>query len=250
MNGQDVFVGAVSIVIGALAIIAMFTNMHAAFAVMRRNFVGYFSNPTGYVFLCLFVLLTSIAAFCPHAFFAANLANLAQCLLGLIDPDQDTAVALAQQTVDTFPERFLKAHEAGMQRKLGLLTGLRGGSEAVNMFVTIDRALQGDDVWFTDWEFQRAGSTVENTPETTTNGYFIVIPAADGQDSNEAWKIETHMTFNGQARDHSALSGFVRRLYRQKEIQDVRILDTSRRGGNNVVDFRLAVTVDSAGGDA
>ena len=28
----------------------------AAFAVMKRNFVGYFSNPTGYVFLCLFVL--------------------------------------------------------------------------------------------------------------------------------------------------------------------------------------------------
>jgi len=27
----------------------------AAFAVMKRNFIGYFSNPTGYVFLCLFV---------------------------------------------------------------------------------------------------------------------------------------------------------------------------------------------------
>ena len=35
----------------------------AAFAVMKRNFIGYFSNPTGYVFLCLFVLLTSFAAF-------------------------------------------------------------------------------------------------------------------------------------------------------------------------------------------
>jgi len=50
----------------------------AAFAVMKRNFVGYFSNPTGYVFLCLFVLLTSFAAFWPHEFFNANLANLDQ----------------------------------------------------------------------------------------------------------------------------------------------------------------------------
>lgn len=50
----------------------------AAFAVMKRNFVGYFSNPTGYVFLCLFVLLTSLAAFWPHEFFTANLANLDQ----------------------------------------------------------------------------------------------------------------------------------------------------------------------------
>ncbi|MFM7846765.1 MAG: Gldg family protein [Planctomycetota bacterium] len=50
----------------------------AAFAVMRRNFVGYFINPTGYAFLCLFVLLTSFAAFCPVEFFNSNLANLDQ----------------------------------------------------------------------------------------------------------------------------------------------------------------------------
>ncbi len=50
----------------------------AAFAVLKRNFVGYFSNPTGYVFLCLFVLLSSFAAFWPHDFFTANLANLDQ----------------------------------------------------------------------------------------------------------------------------------------------------------------------------
>lgn len=50
----------------------------AAFAVMKRNFVGYFSNPTGYVFLCLFVLLTAFAAFWPHEFFTTNLANFDQ----------------------------------------------------------------------------------------------------------------------------------------------------------------------------
>lgn len=50
----------------------------AAFAVLKRNFVGYFMNPTGYIFLCLFVLLTSLAAFWPHDFFNANLANLDQ----------------------------------------------------------------------------------------------------------------------------------------------------------------------------
>ena len=50
----------------------------AAFAVMKRNFVGYFSNPTGYVFLCIFVLLTSLAAFWPHEFFTTNLANFDQ----------------------------------------------------------------------------------------------------------------------------------------------------------------------------
>ncbi|EMI42066.1 Gldg family protein [Rhodopirellula sp. SWK7] len=50
----------------------------AAFAVMKRNFIGYFSNPTGYVFLCIFVFLTSVAAFWPYEFFNANLATLDQ----------------------------------------------------------------------------------------------------------------------------------------------------------------------------
>ena len=54
-----------------------------AWAVLKRNFIGYFSNPTGYVFLCLFVLLTSFAAFWPHEFFTANLANLDQLSLYL-----------------------------------------------------------------------------------------------------------------------------------------------------------------------
>ena len=50
----------------------------ATFAVIRRNFVGYFSNPTGYVFIAVFMLLCSIAAFWPQAFFNDNLATLYQ----------------------------------------------------------------------------------------------------------------------------------------------------------------------------
>ncbi len=55
----------------------------AAYAVMWRNFIAYFSNPTGYVFLCFFVLLTSLAAFWPNEFFVRNLANLDQLNLWL-----------------------------------------------------------------------------------------------------------------------------------------------------------------------
>ncbi|HEV7282520.1 MAG TPA: Gldg family protein [Pirellulaceae bacterium] len=49
-----------------------------AYAVLRRNFMGYFINPSGYIFLVLFVLLTSCAAFLPNDFFVNNLANLDQ----------------------------------------------------------------------------------------------------------------------------------------------------------------------------
>ena len=50
----------------------------STFSIIKRNFIGYFSNPIGYVFLCVFVLLTSLATFWPHGFFNANLANLNQ----------------------------------------------------------------------------------------------------------------------------------------------------------------------------
>ena len=62
-----------------VAVIAILSGTkRAAFAVMKRNFVGYFSNPTGYVFLCIFVFLTSLAAFWPYEFFNQNLATLDQ----------------------------------------------------------------------------------------------------------------------------------------------------------------------------
>jgi len=66
------------VVVLAAIIVPLYFTRTAAIAVVRRNFKGYFSNPTGYVFLCVFVLLTSFAAFWPHQFFNANLANLNQ----------------------------------------------------------------------------------------------------------------------------------------------------------------------------
>lgn len=71
-------INAVFLALGALGLYLLAKYKRAAFAVLKRNFVGYFSNPTGYVFLCLFVLLSSFAAFWPHEFFNSNLANLAQ----------------------------------------------------------------------------------------------------------------------------------------------------------------------------
>lgn len=70
----DIIVG----IIAWLLIVTLARSKRAGFAVLKRNFYGYFANPTGYVFLCLFVLLTSMAAFWPHEFFNSNLANLDQ----------------------------------------------------------------------------------------------------------------------------------------------------------------------------
>jgi serine/tyrosine/threonine adenylyltransferase len=51
-----------------------------------------------------------------------NLTRLAETLLPLINDDQDSAIAAAQETINIFPKHFNAAHAAGLRRKVGALT--------------------------------------------------------------------------------------------------------------------------------
>ena len=68
-----VFVGVFLAVLAAISL-----GNSAAYAVLKRNFIGYLSSPTGYAFICVFVVLTSTAAFWPSDFFNSNLASFDQ----------------------------------------------------------------------------------------------------------------------------------------------------------------------------
>lgn len=51
-----------------------------------------------------------------------NLARFAETLLPLLDPSQEKAIALAEQAIHSFSERYQSRWMLGMRKKLGLLT--------------------------------------------------------------------------------------------------------------------------------
>ncbi len=134
------------------------------------------------------------------------------------------------------------------KRQLELLTQLRSGTSAREIFVTLDRALESDRVWFRKWTFKRAMEALDEAQiqlrqQLQEQGFLIIIPV--GQTDQEYWEIRTHMTVDGEARDHSALSEFVARLFAQPAIEDVKVLQTSRQATlqGAFVKFQLAIVV-------
>ncbi len=138
----------------------------------------------------------------------------------------------------------LRRETRAARRHLSILSGLRGGISAQDMFVSMDRALDGR-VWFVDWTFRRAGELVDEDPKGVQTGYFLVIPIDEESEPKRAWRMETHMEIQGRARDHSTLAGFVSRLLDEPRIGQVRIVKTQMReiAAVEVVDFELAVVV-------
>lgn len=65
-----------------------------------------------------------------------NLARFAETLLPLIDPSQEKAVALAEETIHTFPQRYQAHWMTGMRRKLGLFTEVAEDVELITVLLT------------------------------------------------------------------------------------------------------------------
>ena len=100
-----------------------------------------------------------------------NLARFAETLLPLLDPDPETAVALATEVLEDFPARFEQYWLAGMRKKLGLQTDEAGDDALI-------RALL-------DW-MQKSRADFTNTFRDLSPGR---LPAADRyQDAEfQAW---------------------------------------------------------------
>jgi len=160
--------------------------------------------------------------------------------------DAKVANLQMQQTITSGERDQLAAlteDKKEFQDQLYLLKGLRSGAATTDLFGIIDQALAGDELWFRRWEFRRAGVTNAEGQSIET-GYFVVV-SSDGT-QNDSWRVETHMTIDGQARDHAALSEFVQRLLSHPEIENVHVRRTElqRFATRSLVDFDIAVIIN------
>lgn len=141
----------------------------------------------------------------------------------------------------------LKSQLAEYQRQWSLLRGLRAAAAIEDVFQIVDNALIAGDLWFLDWSFRRAGVIVDGEQRGIETGYFIIVAPEDGASSTGGFVVETHMSIQGQAKDHQALSKFVRALYAERAIADVSVQKTSRTdfANRNVIDFNITVVLNS-----
>ncbi|MBI5446007.1 MAG: hypothetical protein HY900_32940 [Deltaproteobacteria bacterium] len=122
--------------------------------------------------------------------------------------------------------RELTERKAQAERRLQALSGLRDGFPAEQVFLIIDGAL-GSGVWLERWAFGSAArGEAKSAPPSPNAG--PPVPS---------------LAIVGQARTHSALSGFVRSLFEQPGVRAVRVQRTEARryATSEVVDFELAV---------
>jgi hypothetical protein len=164
----------------------------------------------------------------------------------IIELQKQQANTSQQQDVVTHLQEDIQ----DMEHQIVLLNNLRGGIGALDMFTTIDRAMNDVDVWFDSWEYRRTGSPVENRVHPDNNDHSSIIPADEDTTSDTVWMIDTHMTIKGQAKDYSTLSHFVRQLYKQSAIRDVKILNTATAADMKAVDFNMTVSVMTDGGNS
>ena len=122
-----------------------------------------------------------------------NLAGLAQALLPLLDRDQHRALTMAQDSINTFPERFQNAYLQGISKKLGFAESTPDDQTLIDDLLTL-MAEEKSDFTLT---FRRLAELADAGQDTASNlGNLFELP-----DAFTPWLCRWHNRLASDPRD-------------------------------------------------
>lgn len=124
-----------------------------------------------------------------------NLACLAQCLLPLIDGSEEQALEIAQDTINTFPDRYRAAHTRIFSAKLGLETVRESNADLIDGLLTTMEEGQAD---FTLTFRGLSELTGAGGDDESVRSLFV------GPDAFDGWVADWRARLATEPRDDSA----------------------------------------------
>lgn len=155
-----------------------------------------------------------------------NLACLAQCLLPLIDESEEKALAVAQEIINTFPDRYRAAHTTRFAAKLGLEAVQDGDVEVIDGLLT---AMEEGKADFT-LTFRRLSDLTRAGGEDGPVRALFEEPAAF-----DAWSATWRARLASESRDDAARQAAMRAVnpaYIPRNHQVEAALDAAVEEGN------------------
>ena len=114
-----------------------------------------------------------------------NMANLAQCLLPLIDKDEQKSVDAAQAVIDSFPEVYQLEYLQRFRRKIGLLSE---GNEDAELIASLLRCMSAGESDFTNTFRALSKCSVQRNSETDDSALIALFSdQADQAESISEW---------------------------------------------------------------
>lgn len=130
-----------------------------------------------------------------------NLACLAQCLLPLIDENEDKALEIAQEVINTFPDRYRAAHARIFVAKLGLESERDGD---VDLYTDLMTAMEEGEADFT-LTFRRLSDLSREGGDDAAVRALFADPAAF-----DAWAVRWRARLDAESRDDTARQAAMR----------------------------------------
>jgi Tfp pilus assembly protein PilN len=129
---------------------------------------------------------------------------------------------------------------------VGALAAIRGTGEVAALASVLEQA-RDDDVWFGRLRFSRTREQLPALPDAPAPDIVVArVPAPAGApDTQQAWRLGSHVEIDGEALDHSAMTSFLGRITADPALTSVRFLNSSAATAteSKVVAFGIAASL-------